>query len=162
MHRGPALLLASHVQSGLRQRPLVHFSECSTFCSRCLCGCSTLDAHPKCVTVKRKVFQPAFLLVLLVGSPSSSALRRSSTRAELCAGLLSSERSESSSAERVEGGRADSNGTESWGLSPLGCGSSGFVSRSGEVKTWVFTSLVSVVPSHGGAWPSPQTTAATV
>lgn len=81
---------------------------------RCLRGCATLDAPPKWV----RVFPPAFLLVLVLCS----------ARAELRAGLLSTGRSKESSAERVEGGCADSNRTASQGLSPPGCGSGGFVS----------------------------------
>lgn len=84
----------------------------------CLRGCATLDAPPKCA----RVFLPAFPLVLVLCSPLSSAW------AELRAGLLSVGRSKESSAERVEGGCADSNGMESQALSPPGCGSGGFVS----------------------------------
>lgn len=75
MHRGLALPPGSHMQSGLSQRPLVHFGKHSAYCSCCLRGCGTLDAHQKRVAIEREVFPPAFLLVLVLCSPSSSGSR---------------------------------------------------------------------------------------
>lgn len=78
----------------------VHSSECSTYCSCCLCGCGTLDAHQRGVTVQRKA-PAAFLQVLTLCSPRS-ALQCSSTGAELHVGLPSLQISESLSAEWME------------------------------------------------------------
>lgn len=77
-----------------------HSSEWSSYCSCCLCGCGTLDAHQRGVTVERKV-PAAFLQVLTLCSPCST-LRCSSPGTELHAGLLFLERSVSSSAEWME------------------------------------------------------------
>lgn len=97
-------------------KDLLCISASAHYCSYCLHGCGTLDAHQKRVIVEKEgvpACLPAGPHPPLQLSPVVSE-----HRAELHAGLPSSERLESVPAEQVEGGCADSNRTESQGLSP--------------------------------------------
>lgn len=133
----------------------VRSSECSTYCSCCLCGCGTLDAHQRGVTVEREgsCCLPAGPHPLL--PTLRCAMLEHWSRAACWAPVPGQIRV---LVCRVDGGGcANCNRTEGWSLSPVGADVMGCVC-SGQVRAWGSASPAATALSHRGTRPSPPST----